>query len=656
MAEQETLKLPPLLKFPPRTIQGQLPPEEWEACLEIWVSSVQLRLGLSDDQLSKSAPQTTTIPFLLSYFLNHTPTASVTSGNKESRLHKDCYLLLKKLLLTPTVQVQAETYFELLVGGSSAYTPLIAWKKVLKLAWTSQKQARKAIESAKIALAISSEPRSQTIWLQKISTLTKSLPATATVTVASADYVDTVTDLFNTGIPALARAVTENIFYSFIALLENKHITILTDNIYHLKSEADRLRKSKPESTTLLSSLLCTTSFLRHFSSNSEVATHKQSLVDQLDSYRRDTLHLHPLPAKQRRKKGKQRAPNDDGMHMHTAAQISQIQELFPDLSTGYILKALDYYSNNVEQVVGALLEPASLPQELQDQNVSDHGRHHEVNRPDLAPRSTPPLLPERKGVFDNDEFDRLDIKEKQIWRGKRDQATTGPTTGDEHAKSKAAIMSALAAFDSDDDERDDTYDVADVGGAVDNTVDTDERRQPDTDAHEATLFKAWKENPELFARDSKTRASNTRQQLKRETGMGDEQIEGWAIMLNKDKKMQDRLQDKHLSARAFGGQQHALKPTRWQASVSTENSENETGPEKSNDDRRMGQAGIRGHRSFGRGKGRGGGSTAGPPDDAATLAARRRKEQGRGRGGANNRRDARAKKVGRGMGPLPSG
>ena len=134
---------------------------------------------------------------------------------------------------------------------------------------------------------------------------------------------------------------------------------------------------------------------------------------------------------------------------------------------------------------------------------------------------------------------------------------------------------------------------------------------------------------------------------------MSDEQIEGWAIMLNKDKKTQDKLQDKYGSARAFGGQQRLLQSTKWQASTSTENSENESGPERSNNTRRQGMAGIRGHRDFARGRGRGG-STSGPADDAATQAARRRKEQGRGRGGGNNRRDARAKKVGRGMGPLP--
>ncbi|KAK5942807.1 hypothetical protein PMZ80_005373 [Knufia obscura] len=655
MAEQETPRLPPLLEYPAKGIQSQLPPEEWQACLEFWIASVQLRLGMSEDQLSKSSPQTTTVPFLFSYFSNHGfVAAGATLGSKEAQLFKHSYGLLRKLLTMRNSQIRADTYFELLVSGSSAYSRLVSWKKLLKSIWTShQIQLRKAIESAKVSLATSTTYQAQITLLQNISTLTRSLPETATVTVASADYIDTLTQLFRTGVLDITRAVTENIFYSFIALLENKHITILTDNIYHMKSEADRLRKSKPESTSLLSSLLCTTSFLRHFSSNSEVATRKQPLVEQLNSYRQETLHLHALPQKHRRKKGKQRAPKEDGMHMHMAAQVSQVHELFPDLSTGYILKVLDYYSDNVENVIGALLEPDSLPKELQDQNVPNPEPHFENDLLDLPPRSTPPLPLMPPDVVDNDDFDSLRISSKQIRRGKKDITAAEPTAGDEHARSKAAIISALAAFDSDDDERDDTYDVADVGGAVDNTVDTDERRQPETDANEAALFKTWKENPELFARDSKTRASNIRQQLKRETGMGDEQIEGWAIMLGKDKRTQDRLQDKYSAARAFGGQQKALQSTKWQASASTENSETESGPERSNDSRRMGQEGIRGHRNFGRGRGRGG-STAGPSDDAATQAARRRKEQGRGRGGANNRRDARAKKVGRGMGPLP--
>ena len=105
-----------------------------------------------------------------------------------------------------------------------------------------------------------------------------------------------------------------------------------------------------------------------------------------------------------------------------------------------------------------------------------------DVDHVDLAPRSTPPFVPQKKGLFEDDEFSRLQISSKQIRRGKKVISIERPEEGDSHVRSKAAIMSALAAFDSDDDERDDTYDVADVGGAVDNTVDTDGRRNAELD------------------------------------------------------------------------------------------------------------------------------------------------------------------------------
>lgn len=659
MADDQELVLPPIIPYPSSVIQGLLEPDEWASCLDLWIQSIELRLNLHDNQFSKISTNNNGVPFLLSYLPTAPALDQRSRDPKRSHLFNICYSLTKRILLRRDGHMDPVTYFDLLSSGSIAYGYRKSWKKLLTMVWQSQqKLARRAVDFAKSALSTSANFQEQVTWLQKITVLTKALPEVATVTVAGADYLDTLMEIFNGSAEDLKRATTENVFHSFKSLLESKHITILTDNIYHMKSESDRIGKLDPQAPTILSSLLCTTSFLRHFISNAEIATRKQKLVEQLVTYRCDMLHLHPLTQSQRRRKGKWRAKENDGMHVHKAFQVSQVHELFPNLSTTYILKALDHFADNVENVVAALLEPKSLPVELQDQDIADTSEHFDAELPDLAPRSTPPLLPERRNVFDNDEFDSLQINSGQLRRGKRDIKHDKPATGDEHAKSKAAILSALASFDSDDDERDDTYDVADVGGAVDNTVDTDERRQPDADgdANEPVLFKSWKENPELFARDSRTRSSNVRQQFKRETGMTDEQIEGWAIMLNRDKRMQDRLQDKYSTVRAFSGQQKALESTRWQASAPTENSENDSGPERSNDARRMGQAGIRGHRNFGRGRGRGGGSTTGPVDDPSTQQARKRKEQGHGRGGANNRRDARAKKIGRGMGPLPQG
>lgn len=649
---------PPLPTYPSENVQNQLLPEEWESCLNVWITSLEWRLSVTNEKFSKFPLGTVEVPFLLSYLSRHLVPTRYPKGSEGATLHKLSYLLTKRVASTSSDGIPPLVLFDVLCAGSLTFGTLSSWTLFLKSMWsTSQLRIRKAVDAGKAALSAASTSKTQVAWLDKISALTKSLPQTATVTVASADYLDTLTELYKAGDQEARRSITKNIFYSFVALLSSKHVSILTDNIYHLKSEADRLSKSDRSQTTPLSSLLCTTSFLRHFLSNTEVATKKSTLTDQLTIYRQNMLHLHPAPApvKHRREKGKskERDGRDNGVHMHQAAQVSQIHELFPHLSTKYVMKVLDYFSDNVESVIAALLEPESLPADLRDQDIPDDQQQFDPSVPDLAPRGTPPLVPERRNVFDNDEFDRLQISARQIRTGKKDLSNDN-ITSDDHARSKAAIMSALAAFDSDDDERDDTYDVADIGGTVDNTVDTDDRRQPAPLSNEGALYKSWKENPELFSRDSKTRASNIRQQLKRETNMSDEQIEGWAIMLGRDKKQQDRLEDKYSDARSFSGNQKALKVTRWQANASTENSETESGPERSDDTRRMGQDGIRGHRQFGRGRGRGGGTTSGPGDDAATQAARRRKEQGRGRGGANSRRDARAKKVGRGMGPLP--
>lgn len=653
MVDLNDAHLPPLLPYPSATVQQQLLPEEWKSCMDLWVASVALRLAISDEKFAKLPVDQLGSNFLLSY-LTRCGTSNRERSLEELKLNKSCFRLVSRILGKSSDHPGPQLSLDLLYAASVSYHKAESWKKTLRDLWkVKQIRIKKAIELAVSSLSTSVEIRAQLTALNRISTLTKSLPEVATLTVAGADYLDNMTELYTAGSDEVKKAVTENMFYSLIALLSTKRTSILTDDLYHIKSDSDRSRISNPDTTTVLSSLLCSTSFLKHLSADPEITMRKQTLLDQLTQYRQDMLHLHPISPR-RTKKGKERAKPDSSMHMHQATQVSQIHELFPDLSTTFVLKALDAYDNDSERTIAALLEPDTLPKELRDQNTASDEPPLAADTFDLEPRSHfEEEPPSRKSVFDNDEFDQLSISTNQIRRGKKDMQDD-LQSANQHASSKAAILSALATFDSDDDERDDTYDIADVGGAVDNTVDSDERRTAESDLHEGALYRAWKETPDLFARDSKTRASNIRQQLKRETGMADEQIEAWAIMLNKDKKQQDRLQDKYSASRAFSGSQRALQATKWQASASTENSETESGPERSSDTRRMGQAGIRGHRNFERGRGRGAGSTSGPGTDTATQQARKRKEQGRGRGGANHRRDARAKKVGRGMGQMP--
>jgi len=66
--------------------------------------------------------------------------------------------------------------------------------------------------------------------------------------------------------------------------------------------------------------------------------------------------------------KGKLIAAHDDRgydqVHIHAASLITQVQDIFPDLGSGFITKLLDEYNNDTEQVIAHLLED-SLPDHL---------------------------------------------------------------------------------------------------------------------------------------------------------------------------------------------------------------------------------------------------------------------------------------------------
>ena len=255
---------------------------------------------------------------------------------------------------------------------------------------------------------------------------------------------------------------------------------------------------------------------------------------------------------------------------------------------------------------------------------------------PDLAPHATPPQVPTRHNVYDDDDFDRLAMDVSKVSFGKAPAKTADDILKDKsNAPNKAAILSALAAFDSDDDERDDTYDADDVGGTVDTT---NNEADGVNDVHEEALFRAFQMDPKVFERNTETRRSNQRTKLREETGMTDESIEGWAVMLARNPQQKRRMEARY----AFAGQQAQLDRTSWRATPTG------SGAEDSEPDGGASRGGRGGGRGRGRGRGRGG-NVAGPTGEKETESARKNKEAHKGSRANHNRRDARAKKMARG-------
>lgn len=683
MANTALLSSVPILpEYPTQSFILKMQPQEWQACLELWIYGVEYRLRLSQEgfRYLSTADGSSGYPFLLSYLRSASETGNIDvshPGDLDAKLRKYCHLLLRRLSLEGSMlhEIPAPQLYEVFTLGSTIFRRIPKWPETLRLCMRrAPKEVKAAYEAGlrSIEQALSSpDPLSPMTFsrMRKATNLITATPEAGVVFMTGNDYLETVTQCYNGAMvkpPAekVANFVTEHTYICLRSLMkEPVKMSMLLDHLYSLKATTDASTKASPSQPTLLSSLVCLTTLLRHLeiSLGNTPNARGQKMLASLQDYRQMTHNLHPQNLRSRpvERKGKERVGMDTEMHMHKASQISQIHDLFPDLPTPYVLRLLDHYSDNVEMIIGALLEPDSLPSKLSEPTKEDEAAPQEgFSIADLAPRSTPPLLPQKKSVFDNDDFDNLCISPNKLHRGRKDKISNVPT-GDEHSRSKAAIMAALAAFDSDDDERDDTYDVADVGGTVDATLDTDERRRrPQGEPNEEMLFSVWKDSKELFARDSKTRISQHRRELKANTGWTDEQIEGWGLMLSRNPARESNLRDKYLSGASFGGHQKAIGRTRWTAGGSGTATEEEDsdidpnatgGPNRgTGDTQRMGIAGIRGARNFGTGRG---GSTAGLSDGASTQAARKRKEQGHGRGGAShNRRDGRAKKMGKGM------
>ncbi|KAG9124797.1 hypothetical protein FRC07_010228, partial [Ceratobasidium sp. 392] len=130
------------------------------------------------------------------------------------------------------------------------------------------------------------------------------------------------------------------------------------------------------------------------------------------------------------------------------------------------------------------------------------------------------------------------------------------------------------------------------------------------------------------FERDAATRRSNRRQNLKAQTGWGDEQIEGWKYMLDKDSRRQAKIREKH----EFKGNQPTLAPTpQWDAPRGG---------------RGRGGGRDRGGRGGGRGGGQGGGGEGSGGDAARDRA---HKDKNKARQGNHDRKRGHDKKMTRG-------
>ncbi|KAK4034261.1 hypothetical protein C8A01DRAFT_39269 [Parachaetomium inaequale] len=658
-------RLPAFALFPIAAWREQLPPDEWVACLNAWLALIGSHVSLSDSDFSATSTKDDSLHAFLTSFTREIAlggVATLGSSSAAKRLLKDCLTVVTRLLQSPSPP-SALAQWEFLADWSRVYGKKKAEPLLDSLSDASKAHLDSSLSVLKKFLVKNLDAglnggdlKGIEERLERVNDLIRVSPSVAEFFLAGSDFVDGLISCYKITNPPLRKALIATTYLCLIGRAEGQKISALTDQLYSLKAAADA-HKAGPLNVndSLVAELVTSTPLLqrlqRKLEESGSPSNRTKSVLAELATFKKPGGSMTKPKRLIKRKidKGKSLAEYDASqaqqeIHMHRMTQISQVQDLFPDLGTAFIAKLLDEYASSPEDVIAHLLDD-SLPPHLQSANRTEDLTPAATNpipqrTSHLLPRPTPPLstspLPDNDSDSDSD--DLLLSSTARLHIGKRpnnaDKLLSQPMT----TTSKSAILSALAAFDSDDDERDDTYDAADVGG----TVPTSSEDVPLTEGVEGILFRTWLASPGVFARDVGTRRGIDRARLRSETGMTDEAVEGWAVMLGRDAGMKRRLMARYGE---WSGEQVALGSTAWRAGGG-EDGELEGG----SDGGGGGPGGYRG-RGGGRGRGmmgrgRGGGPPAPAPD---SELARRRKEANKGSRANHNRREGRARKMARG-------
>ena len=689
-------EFPALAPVPSPAVRRTIPSNDWESCLDAWMALLGIRLNASDQQFKVAAAEDPSIPPFLGSYYQYTAAgdSSLQSGPKARQLRKLCFLATRRYILDLSNPPDGILDWRLLGNLCCCYPSSAALKTSLSSAWslhqgkiTSSIERAKAIVIKNLSSANSSSNPEIISDIRRLTILASVLPACGQELMAGSDFLDTISEAYQArgAREEFRKILVANIYVGLVSLLkEPVNLSSLLDQLFSLKAAARVGAPKMKKEATLLSDLICSSDLLIRLDKYLSIHPQKrgQDLLASLRTYQVESKSLHHRY--QRRKKvdkGKEVSSHpivSGELHAHKMSLVTQVQDLFPDLGSGFVVRLLDCYNDNPETIVAHLLDD-SLPAELQSLDRSEQlpptaEPHHSHLSPQPTPPESPTLapLPARKNIFDEDvdiaELSRSGEAQGKLYFGRADPDQTADIILSDHSKhaaNKAAILSALATFDSDDDERDDTYDTADVGGAIDGATggadgeaDAVERNRRAADT-ETMLFRTYKSNPGLFARDSATRRSQPRASLKRETEMTDEAIEGWALMLMRDPKRLARLEDRlAVDAGALAGagslNQPELRPTSYRRPQPRED-----GDEGTDEGESSGHAGSRGGRGGGgRGRVRGGGrgsrgrgGPSGGPGQPDTTVSRQRKEENKGSRANHNRRQQHAKKMARGGG-----
>src|SRR4051794_19634356 len=93
---------PPLAPVPSPAVRKTIPSNEWDACLDAWMTLLEIRLSVTDQKFKDTATDDFSVISFLDSFYQHAAAgdSGLQSGPKARQLRKLCFLTTRRYLLS----------------------------------------------------------------------------------------------------------------------------------------------------------------------------------------------------------------------------------------------------------------------------------------------------------------------------------------------------------------------------------------------------------------------------------------------------------------------------------------------------------------------------------------------------------------------------
>lgn len=380
--------LPAFAPFPEAPWRQHMVPEEWEACLSSWVALAEAHLSLPDHEfirMNLSVNDESVGPFLTSFMREIASSGPSVLGSSQfaSALFRLSFLLTARLLRIPDTP-SGFLQWEFLSDFTRVYSKKRTANLINGLFTKSKATPETSLQVIKKQLIISLDSgmkgdlRLLEVRLKRLNHLIHASTDAAAFFLAGSDFLDGLISCYNIMNPPLRKTIITTAYLCLIGLTEGESpkFSLLTDQLYSLKAAADA-HKAGPTNAndSMVPELVTVTPILKQIQHRLETSgsslTRLKPIIVTLEGYRKPGGNVRPkrlIKRKIDKGKGIMTEEDDDEiqgqMHIHRMSQVSQIQDLFPDLGSGFISKLLDEYADDNEQVIAHLLEE-SLPPHL---------------------------------------------------------------------------------------------------------------------------------------------------------------------------------------------------------------------------------------------------------------------------------------------------